>query len=148
MYFFLSEVTMFFSVPGTSSRHCQSGGIRAHETPGCFKFFVRLGTSLIFFCIPRSTNRNGAFPPHFLSLDFPYQHSEISLLIFIMPCQYFQSNECTKKTRNSRGEISAMETHLYTMFFFNFFHKNFPMNTQIDFLHFFMPCQYFQSNEC
>ena len=43
----------------------------------------------IFFCIPRSTNRNGAFPPHFLSLDFPYQHSEISLLIFIMPCQYF-----------------------------------------------------------
>ena len=32
-----------------SSRHCQSGGIRTHETPGRFKFFVRLGTSLIFF---------------------------------------------------------------------------------------------------
>ena len=31
-----------------------------------------------------------------------------------------------------------METHLYTMFFFYFFHKNFPMSTQNDSLHLFL----------
>ena len=45
--FFFFEVTMFFSVPGTSSRHCQSGGIRAHETPD-LGHFPRI-SSFFFF---------------------------------------------------------------------------------------------------
>ena len=42
-----------------------------------------------------------------------------------------------------------METHFYPIDFFFFFHQFFPMNTQKDsLLFYFMPCQYFQINEC
>ena len=46
-----------------------------------------------------------------------------------------------KKVVIRQGRQRAMETHLYTMDFFFFFHNNFPMNIQNDsLLFFFMPC--------
>ena len=42
-----------------------------------------------------------------------------------------------------------METHVYTIDYNFFFHKNFPMNIQNDSLLVFrMPCWYFSNNEC
>ena len=59
---------------------------------------------------------------------------------FFIPRQYFQNNVCQKNCI-SIGKIRAMETHLYAIDYFFFFHKNFPMNIQNDSLLFFrMPC--------
>ena len=58
---FFFDVTKFFTVPATSSHHCQSGSARMKllrqvlREIGHFEFRD-------FFCIHRSTNRNGAFP--------------------------------------------------------------------------------------
>ena len=80
-----------------------------------FKFLVTLGTSheISFW----SRNRNGAFPRISFTTKqiFPMNILKYSLLLFIMPCWYFQINECTKKSRNSRGKTRAMESHFYTM---------------------------------
>ena len=84
----------------------------------------------------------------FLSREFSCEHSQRFLPIFIMLCSYFQNNEC-KKSSNSRGKTSAMKSQFYSMEFFPFFHKNFPVNIHSDFFLFFiMLCQYFLNNEC
>ena len=74
----------------------------------------------------------------FLSREFFYIHSERFLTIFLYALFVFPEKWMQKKSRNSRGKKRAMETHFYTMFFFYFFQKNFPMNTQNHSLQFFL----------
>ena len=66
------NVNVIFFQTNNVLQHCRDKcaslpewGILAHKTPGCFKFFVRLGTFpqilSFFFCMHWSTNRNGAY---------------------------------------------------------------------------------------
>ena len=58
-----------------------------------------------------------------------------------MPCWYFQINECTKTSRNSRGKTRAMEFHFYTRdFFFPFTTSFLYKYIQKDSLHLFFSC--------
>ena len=54
----------------------------------------------------------------FLSREFSYIHSERFFAFFFLLCSYFQNNGCKKKSRNSRGKTSAMESHFYSMHIF------------------------------
>ena len=74
MYFFFRSK----NVQGTSSRHCQSGGIRARMK------LLTLGTSLefhVFFFIHRYTNRSGAFSNLFHYI-FPMNIQKDCLVFF------------------------------------------------------------------
>ena len=73
----------------------------------------------------------------FLSLDFPYEHSERLPTIFFMPCQYFQKNECKKKLEIREGRQDQWKTTSTPWIFF-FFHQIFPMNIQKGYLLFFL----------
>ena len=53
----------------------------------------------------------------FLSLHFPYEHSERFLTIFFLCAVSISVIVNAKKSRNSIGKTRAMETHLYTMQF-------------------------------
>ena len=53
-----------------------------------------------------------------------------------------------KKTRNSREETRAMETHFYSMEFFFSFTRIFLYTFRKILYIFFMLCSYFQNNEC
>ena len=107
--------------PGTSSRHCQSGGIRAHwnwalPSNSIFFFFAFLGVEI----------EMGHSFDIFLSWHFPYEYSEIFSTNFYYALSVFLEQWMhKKKTRNSRGKIRAMETHFYTMFFFTSFTRIF-----------------------
>ena len=67
IFFFRSK-----NVQGTSSRHCQSGGIRARMK------LLTLGTSLEFhvFFFHSSLSKQESSILEFISLYFPYEHSE------------------------------------------------------------------------
>ena len=84
----------------------------------------------------------------FLSLDFPYEHSERLPTIFFMPCQYFQKNECKKKLEIREGRQDQWKTTSTPWIFF-FLSLDFPYehSERLPTI-FFMPCQYFQKNEC
>ena len=86
------------NVQGTSSRHCQSGGIRARMK------LLTLGTSLefhVFFFIHRYTNRNRAFSNlfHFI---FPMNIQKDCLAFFLCPISI--SGKMNAKKKNSKLE--------------------------------------------
>ena len=56
---------------------------------------------------------------NFFSLQFSYEHSEISpSFLFFMSYCISRTMNAKKKTRNSRGKSKAMETHFYPIEFF------------------------------
>ena len=129
MYFFFFEVTMFFEVQEQVRVIARAGHPRA----------LKLGTSLkfeFFFAFLGLEIEMG----HSLDI-FPTSIQKYSLLIFIMPCQYFSSNDCTKRNSKFEREDKSNGNPLLHHVFFYFFQKNFPMNTQNHSLQFFfMPC--------
>ena len=70
-----------------------------------------------------STGTTRAMKSHFYSMDFFflsreffYIHSEIFLIIFCFCCVRISRIINAKKSRNSRGNTHAMETHFYTTY--------------------------------
>ena len=92
--FFFFEVTMFFSVVRVIAR----AGASARTEIGHFpqiRFFFFLHSAV-------QKQKWGILSTFFFHDIFPMSIQKYSLLIFILPCQYFQSNDCTK--RNSKFE--------------------------------------------
>ena len=84
----------------------------------------------------------------FLSLDFSCELSERLPTFFLMPCQYFQNNECKKKLEIREGSQQQWK-HTSTGQNFFFLSLDFPQEHSERFpTFFFMPCQYFQNNVC
>ena len=52
----------------------------------------------------------------FLSPEFSYEHSERFLTIFFNAVFVFSEEWMQKKSRHSKGNTQAMETHVYTTF--------------------------------
>ena len=106
--------------PGTSSRHCQSGGIRAHWN------WALPSNSIFFFAFLGLEIEMGHSFDNFLSRHFPYEYSEIFSTNFYYALSLFLEQWMhKKKTSKFEREDKAMETHFYTMFFFTSFTRIF-----------------------
>ena len=128
------------NVQGTSSRHCQSGGIRARMK------LLTLGTSQefhVFFFIHRYTNRNGAFSNLFYDI-FPMNiHKDWLVFFFLCPISISGIMNVKKKSKLEREDKTNGNPLLHHGIYF-FFHENFPINIQNDSLVFWLlPCLYF-----
>ena len=136
------NVNVFFfwskNVQGTSSRHCQSGGIRAHETPD-IGHFPRISR---FFFIHRYTNRSGAFSNLFHYI-FPMNIQKDCLVFFLCPISISGIMNVKKNSKLEREDKTNGNPLLHHGIYF-FFHENFPINIQNDSLVFWLlPCLYF-----
>ena len=84
---------------------------------------------------PTSTPR---FIYFFLSLDFSYEYAEkLNTIFFLFPVRISRVMNA-KKVVIRQGRQRAMETHLYTMDFFFFFHNNFPRTSRTIPYYFFL----------
>ena len=144
MYFFFRSK----NVQGTSSRHCQSGGIRARMK------LLTLGTSLefhVFFSFHSSLYKQEWSILEFISLYFPYEHSErlpSFFFFFLCPISISGIMNAKKNSKLEREDKSNGNPLLHHGIYY-FFHENFTINIHNDSLVFwFLPCLYFQKNEC
>ena len=70
-----------------------------------------------FFCIHRSTNRNGAFPWISFTIFSLRTFRKNPFYYLLCPVSISRLMKA-KKSQNSRGKTRAMESHFYTMIFF------------------------------
>ena len=138
MYFFFPEVKMFFRVPGTSSRHCQSGGIRAHKwVLGKIGHFPRISRFFLHSSVYRYTWGTPSNFFHYISL---WKFRNIVYNFLLCPVSISWVMNAQKNSKFERKDKRNGNPLLHHGFF-SFFHENVHMNIKNSSLHFFlMPC--------
>ena len=123
---FFFEVTMFFSVPGTSSRHCQSGGIRAHK-----RVLRKIGhfprISRFFFLHSSVYRYTWGTPSNFFHYISLWTFRNIVYNFLLCPVSISWVMNAQKNSKFERKDKRNGNTLLHYGFF-SFFHENVDMN--------------------
>jgi len=129
--FFFVDVTKFFTVPGTSSHHCQSGAsvhLKLLVVSSCeighFEFPD-------FFCIHRSTNMNWALPRISFTRFSSWKFRNIPFYYFVCLVSISRSMNAKKISKFEREDKTNGNPLLHHGFFL-IFHENFPIYIQKD----------------